>query len=479
VRKTGARLHINAQLIDTRSDTHVWAKQYDGDLNELFAIQSEIAQRVAERLHAKISPFEKAAIGRPPTVDLTAFDLYTRAKNLLLMTSFSSARTNLLQAADLLQQSVAHDASFFQAYCQLAHTHDLLYFLGFDHTPGRRALAEAAIETAFRLRPDAGEAHLARAENLYRGHLDYKGALAELEIARSTVRNNPQVFELEGYIARRQGRWQETIRNLEHAADLDPSNVLTLQQIALSFNQLRRYAEEKAVLDRTLAIQANDPETQVARALMEVDWKADTRPLHQLIDSIPAANRATLPTISESWLVCALAERDAVAAKDALIALGDTPFSDDVVEFSRPFVEGMIARMSNDEAKAQAAFTTARMEQKRIIKAQPNYAPPLCVLGLIDAALGKKEEALHEGKRAVELLSVEKDAINGTQMIAYLAMIAAWAGDKDLACEQLGIAIRHPSHLSYGKLTLLPFWDPLRGDPRFEKIVGSIAPKLN
>ena len=479
VRKTGTRLHINAQLIDTRTDTHVWADQYDGDLNELFVIQSEIAQRVAERLHAKVSPAEKEAIGRPPTIDLAAFDLYTHAKNLLLMTSFSSARANLLQAADLLKQALARDPAFFQAYCQLAHAYDLLYFLGFDHTPERLALAEAAIEHAFRLRPDAGEAHLARAEHFYRGDLDYKGALAELEIARKTVRNNPQIFELEGYVARRQGRWEEAIRNLEHAADLDPSNVLTLQQIALSCNQLRWYAEEKSVLDRALAIQANDPETKVARALMEVDWKADTRSLHQLIDSIPATSRAALPTISEGWLICTLAERDAVAAKNALIALGDTPLSDDVVEFSRPFVEGIIARLSNDEAKAQTAFAAARIEQERIIEAQPNYGPPLCVLGLIDAALGQREEALRDGNRAVELLSVEKDAINGTQMIAYLAMIAAWAGDKDLASEQLAIAIRRPSHLSYGKLKLLPFWDPLRGEPRFEKIVASLAPKMN
>ena len=156
-RRNGTRVHMNAQLIDTRTDTHVWAEQYDRDLNELFAIQSEIAQEVAERLRVKISAAEKLAIEQPPTADLAAFDLYNRAKNLLLTTSFtSSTRANLQEAVDLLNQAVAHDPSFFQAYCQLAFAHDLFYFLGFDHTPSRLALAEASIQAAFRLRPDAG-----------------------------------------------------------------------------------------------------------------------------------------------------------------------------------------------------------------------------------------------------------------------------------------------------------------------------------
>jgi len=478
VRKTGAWLHINAQLIDTRTDTHVWAEQYDRDLNDVFAIQSEIAQKVAEQLHAKISAAERLAIERPPTADLTAFDLYSRAKNLLLMTSFTSnARVNLLQAADLLDQAVTHDPSFFQAYCQLAYAHDLLYLFGEDHTPARLALAEAAIQAAFRLRPDAGEAHLARAENLYRGYLDYDDALAELEVAGETLPNDPRLFELKGYIERRQGRWEESTRNLERATDLDPRNVHMLQQIALSYGLFRRYAEEKSVLDHALAIEPNNVDTKIARAFVELDWKADTQPLHQLIDSIRAVNPAAIQSIADNWLICALAERDTAAANNALIALGETPLSDSVVQLNRPFVEGVIARMMNDDEQARSAFTAARAQQEKTIQVQPNYGPPLCVLGLIDAALGRKEEALREGRRAVELLPMKKDAINGPRMIVYLAMIAAWVGDKDLACEQLAIATLTPTALNYGQLKLGPFWDPLRGDPRFEEIVASLAPK--
>jgi serine/threonine-protein kinase len=178
-------------------------------------------------------------------------------------------------------------------------------------------------------------------------------------------------------------------------------------------------------------------------------------------------------------MICALAERDAVAANNTLIAFGENPIalSSENVHFNRPFVEGVIARMNHDDAKARSAFTAARSEQEKIVQAQPNYGPALCILGLIDAGLGRKEEALREGRRAVELLPVEKDAPEGVDMVKYLAMIAAWIGDKDLACEQLAIAIRSPSSLSYGQLKLMPFWDPLRGDPRFEQIVASLAPK--
>jgi len=475
VQRSGNRVRVNAQLLDARTDGQLWAQTYDRDLADVFAIQSEIAKSIADQLQARLSPSEMSAIERPPTSDITAFELYAQAKNVL---AIRNARANLLEAADLLNQAVTRDPAFFKAYCQLAHTHDRLYFLGYDHTPARLALAEAAIQAAFRLRPNAGEAHLARAQNLYRGYLEYDAALAELEVAGQTLPNDAGVFELKGYIQRRQGKQEEAVRSLERAIDLDPRNTFTLQQIALSYHHLRRFAEEKSVLDRALAIEPNDVDTKEARAFVEFHWKADARPLHQMLDSIRATNPAATQSIADGWLICALAERDAGAAKNAAIAAGaNPPFTDEAVNFSLPFVEGVIARMTKDDEKARSAFTVARAEQEKIIQAQPNYGPPLCVLGLIDAGLGRKEEALREGRRAVELLSVEKDPINGIAMIKYSAMIAAWVGDNDLACEQLAVAIRPPSRLTYGQLKLLPFWDPLRGDPCFKKIVASLAPK--
>jgi TolB-like protein/DNA-binding winged helix-turn-helix (wHTH) protein len=449
VQRIGNRLRVNAQLIETHTDTHSWAQTYDRDVADLFAVQSEIAQAIVGQLRAKISPAEKRAIERPPTADLTAFDLYIRAKNLLLPVSFgANAKDDLRRAADLLNQAVAHDPSFFDAYCQLALAHGLLYFYGFDHTSTRLALAEAALEAASRMRPNAGETHLARARNLYWGYLDYNGALAELEIAGKALPNDSQIPELTGYIQRRQGRWEESIQSLERALELDPRNFDTLQQLALSYGDLARYAKEKSVLDRALGIQPNDVATKAMRAVVDLDWKADTRPVHELINEIRAKDSAALQGVADFWLICALAERDPAAASNALALLGENALGDGPIQFSRTFMEGLNARMVNDDPKARLAFTAARAEQEKLVQAEPNYGPPLVVLGLIDAALGRKEEALREGRRAVELVPIEKDAVVGRIIAAYFAMIAAWVGDNAVACEQLAGAIGYTSSLA-------------------------------
>ena len=481
VQRAANRVRVNAQLIDARNDAHLWAQTYDRDLADVFAIQSEIAKAIADQLQAKLSPSEINAIERAPTADVTAFDLYTQAKTLLLNTSFSAkGLSNMLQAVDLLNRAIARDPSFFQAYCVLASAHDSIYFLGNEHTPARLAAAEAAIESASRMRPDAGETHLARAENLYRGYYDYDGALAELDIARRTLPNDSRIPELAGYIVRRRGKQEEGLQYLLRSLELDPRNFLLLQQTALSYQILQRYAEMARVLDRGLAIKPDDIETRAARAVVEFDWKADTRPVHQLMQELRARNPTALKRVADTWFTCALAERDPAAAEAAISALGENPYdyNQGAVYFNPFILNGLIARMMNDEAKARAAFTAARAEQEKVVHAQPNHGPALCVLGLIDAALGRKDEALREARRAVELLPVEKDAFSGPQMIEILAMAAAWLGQKDLACQQLSIETRLPGSVSYGQLKLMPYWDPLRGDPRFEKLVASLAPKL-
>jgi len=478
VQRAANKVRVIAQLIDARNDVHLWAQTYDRDLADVFAIQSEIAKSIADQLQAKLSPAEKSAIEQRPTTDVAAFELYSRAKDLILNIGFSAIRgQNVRAGIDLLNQALTRDPSFFAAQCQLANAHDQLYFLNIDHTPERRALAEAAVEAAFRLRPDAGEAHLARAVHLYRGYHDYGGALAELESARRTLPNDPRIFELTGYIARRRGQHEEGLRNLQRAVELDPRNFFTLQQLAISYKLLRRYAEEIATEDRALSIKPDDPETRAQRALASLDWKADTRPLHQTIDEIRAKNPAAIQSVADVWFVCALAERDAPAAEMALAALGDAKFGDNVTTFNATFGRGLIARMMKDESKARSAFAALRAEQEKIVQPQPDYGPAVCILALIDAGLGRKEEALREIQRAVERVPVTKDSLNGADMIQYSAIVAAWVGEKDLALEQLAKAAQLPGFLSYGRLKLLPWWDPLRGDPRFDKIVASLAPK--
>ncbi len=483
VQRAANKVRVNAQLIDARNDAHLWAQTYDRDLADVFAIQSEIAKAIADQLQAKLSPNEKKAIEQPPTTDLAAFDLYSRAKSLLLTANFSSTGDpDVRKAIELLDEAVKRDPSFFDAYCQLAYAHETIYAVrGSDHTPARLALAEAAVQAATRLRPDAAETHLARAQYLYNGLRDYAGALAELEIARRALPNDPRLFELTGYILRRRGQQEEGLRNLQRAVELDPRNFFTLQQIALSCQQLGRYAEAIAAWDRTLAIVPDNVETRANREEDYIFWKADTQPLHQAIDAILAQGSGAIVSAADVWFFCALAERDPAAAERALVALGDNScWTEDAIYLSHSFGEGLLARMTKDEARARTAFEAARAQQEKIVQAQPDFGPALCVLGLIDAALGRKDLALDEGRRAIALTPLEKDVSNGSRVLQYFAITAAWAGEKELALQQLEAGLRAPAAsvmLSYGALKLHPVWDPLRSDPRFEKIVASLAPK--
>jgi TolB-like protein/Tfp pilus assembly protein PilF len=474
VQRAANRVRVNAQLIDARTDAHLWAQTYDRDLADVFAIQSEIAVQIATQLQAKLSPKSKSAIEERPTKDLAAYDLYVRAK-LLVMIPLIGAE-NYLEAARLLDQAIARDPDFFLAYCLIAEAHSLLYSV-FDHTPQERELADAAVKTAIRLRPEAGEAHLARAEFLYRCNLDFDNARAELALAERTLPNNAQVFYLMGAVDRRQGRCHESARNMEKALELDPHNLFTLRQLALTYGLMRRFAESAAALDRAIALAPEDGGSRVLRAGVDLDWRADPKPLHETLEALLNENPAA--AVAAGWgyfgIYLALCERDQALARRALAMIPDG-FNLDALTIPVTLMEGCVARTFGDDAAARKAFTAARAEVERTVSEQPDYGPPLCVLGLIDAGLGRKEEAIREGRRASELTPVTKDAINGAHIMQYLGIIYAWTGEKDLAVKQVEATVQVPGSLTYGQLKLHPFWDPLRGDPRFEKIVASLAP---
>jgi serine/threonine-protein kinase len=481
VQRAGNRVRVSAQLVDARKDAHLWADRYDRPLDDVFAIQSEVAKAIADQLRAKLSPQEKAAIEKPPTADLAAFDLYTRAKASMLQLVFVGGQTkiNLLQGIELLNQAVARDPNFLLAHCRLAYAHDFLYLANLDRTPARCAAANIAVQAALRLQPDSGEAHLALAWHLFSCYLDYDHAREELSVAQPLLPNTSEVFELTGLMDRRQGRWEDSARNLGKALQLDPRNLYFFHQMSLTYHCLRRYEQMAAVLDRALEVAPQDVATRAARARVDLDWYADTKPGHTTIDLILAEDPSAAPSIATSWLILALCERDLAAADRALVALGGNPFTiSPTIRLNHDFVEGLIARMRGDAAAAQAAFTAARAKQEELVHTGPDYAPALCVLGLIDAGLERKEDALREGRRALELLPVERDAFAAPDIILLFSIICAWTGEKDLACEQLATATQYPSFLlTYGRMRLLPFWDPLRGDPRFQKIVASLAPK--
>lgn len=477
VQRSGNRVRVSAQLINARNDMHLWGEHYDRQLADIFLLESELAEQIVSQLRAKLSPQEKASIEEQPTRDLSAYDFYLRARNLIDVFGFSTTgKENLLQAARLLEDAVRRDPQFLLAYYHLARVHGTLYLLGIDHTESRLALANSVAQTMTRLRPNSGETHLALAQNLYSGYRDYDKALNELAAARNALPNEPFVFVLTAYIDRRRGEWEKSVKELEQALELDPRNIVVLQALSYSYESLGRFREMATTLDRLLSINPDDITVRMERGWVDLMWRADPQPLHSSIESAIAKNPDVAPTISRSWMYLALFERDNSALQHALAVLPADGCRDDAVPFPRAWCEGLAARSNGNAAGAHAAFMRARAEAEEVLKTQPNYAEELCVLGMIDAALGNEQDAIREGQRAVTLLPISKDAMTGTKLNEYLAVIYAWTGEKKAALDELSQLTKLSRSEGYGDLRLDPYWDPLRGNPRFEKIVASLAP---
>ena len=478
---SGGKVHVNAQLVDARTDAGIWAEEYDRDLNDVFAIETEVAQSIANRLRARLSARERAAIQERPTKDLAAYDFYVRAIPAIEAADSSTNPKEILQTVDLLNQAIARDPDFVLAYCWLARAHDWIYSNG-DPTSARLALAQKAIDSAFHLNPDSGEAHLALALHVYWGYFDYDRARSELAIARRSVPNNPQLYLVSAWIDRRQGRWSDAVRDMERASELDPRNFFLAANVAGFYFGSRPlpYEQTRKALDRLLALKPDSIDTRIdVGGGLEMHWRGDTRNWHTTIDKILAEEPASADDLAMKWqrLFLALFERDFIAAGGAVAALPQETHDG----FNRDFWMGVVARAAGDIVAAQAAFTAARGQQEAAVQAasarQPDYANALSVLGMIDAALGRRDEALREGQRAAELAPIAKDWTDGPQIALHLALIYTWTGERELAIEQLEIVSKTPAGPTYGMLRLDPVWDSLRGDPRFDKIVNSLAPR--
>jgi TolB-like protein len=479
VQQIDNRIRINAQLIDARTDAHLWAQTYDRDLADLFTIQSEISQAIVEQLQATISESEKAALAQAATTDLVAEKLYVQARTLLAAGSDPDAKQPLLQAVRLLDEAIARDPRFLRAYSLLTIVHLDLYWQGFDHTEARRDLARQMVEAAARVAPDAGEVHLMRATYAYQGFRDYDRARAELDLARRTLPNDAQIYIFIGCIDRRQGRWTEAIRNFDRGTDLDPRNFRFLVETAFTHQAVRHFSEASQLYERALGITPHDHFVRTQLAQMPLLERADLGPLQAELSNILNEDPKAATEIANGLFDYALAIRNASGLTRALHAIRPEglrdPYNNSL--WARDWFVGLAARAFGEADNAQAAFTAARAIEEKAVRDQPEYAPAWSRLGLIEAALGRKEEAIRAGRLACELLPLAKDALDGASYIKNLAMIYAWVGEKDLALEQLAIAAKIPAGVTYGELKLYPQWDSLRGDPRFDKIVASLAPK--
>lgn len=477
VRRADKKVRITAQLIDARNDQHVWAENYDRDLADVFAIQSEVAENIASQLKANISPSEKAAIDMRPTRDLYAFDLYLQAKQLInTYPETPDRKETLLKALRLLDEAISRDENFALAYCWASRANLALYWFNLDHTPARLAQAKAAAEKALDLAPDLGEAHLAQAMFYYQGMRDYARALEELAIARRLLPNNAEVFNITGLIDWRQGRWNDAVKNQEKAAELDPRNPRILSDLAVLYDLLRRYDEEQAVFDRAAdANPANATYFQMMRASIELE-KGNIKAAHSGLDSLPAGYDPD-GAVTFMRLTLALYQRNPAAAEKILAAsnleelVGGTG-----ALLPHSWFEALIARAQGNAQKARDAFAAAREKTEAKLRDHPDDGILVAQLGLIDAGLQRKHEAIAEGLRAVQLRPLSSDAVDGATVLSNVAMIYAWVGDVDLAIERLNFLAKIPGGPDYGQLKLDPAWDAVRRDPRFTKMLAGLQP---
>ena len=478
VQRAGGKVRVTAQLIDSRTDAHVWAQRYDRDLADVFGIQTEVAEAIAEQLRARISPAEKVAMAQPPTKDIVAYDLYRRALGVKDSTRSSvNDKETLEEAVRLFDAAVARDPSFLVAYTQLAQTHDLIYWFNYDHSEARLVLAEVAVKAAEKLDPDAGESKLARGVHSYWGRRDLTAARRELEAARRLLPNSPEVASFLGLIDRREGRWEEAVQNLRRACELDPRNRSFVFNRWSTYIALRRYADAAELLRQNSEI-LSAQSTRFMLGTTEVAWTADVKPLRAAYTAVAALGPGGARDVSGGSFDLAVLERDPVAAARALDAIPEAGFTDqEGFPSPRAWFAGRLARMRSDAAAAEAAFKIARADLEQVLRAQGETAPTLNRLATIDAYLGRGDDAIREARRACELVPLSRDHIDAPRYLMEAAEVHAILGEKDQALEILAVITSIPGWLSYGDLRLSPNWDTLRGDPRFDAMLAKLAPK--
>jgi tetratricopeptide (TPR) repeat protein len=444
----------------------------------LFAIQTELAESIVAQLQAKLSAQQKAEIEQRPTQDLVAFELYLRAKQ--IVDSYYIAddvRAALLSALQSLDQAIKRDPDFVSAYCYIARANDLLYFFDLDPTPDRILLAEAAVKAALRLRPDSAEAHFAMADFLFRRHRDYDGALRELAIARPGLPNDTAFFILSGYINRRRNNWSQAEQDFSTAVALDPRNPNAYNLLADTYNLQRRHLLAAQVYDRVLAAGERTPIVFFRRAYAIFNGTGNSTELRDVLTNNPNMDVGGGQTPVRVFL--ALIDGNFAEAERVLAASPREDFQDIDYSFYYPkaWFEAMIARAKGDSARAAEAFSTARAILEQRLAVKPEHARTIAVLAQMDAGLGHKELAIQEAQHAVDLMPISKDIYDGALVLEGLAQVYTWTNEPDRAIELLQKLVALPGYTNYARLKLHPMWAPLRGDPRFQKIVNSLAPR--
>jgi TolB-like protein/Tfp pilus assembly protein PilF len=481
VQKSGDRVHINVQLIQADTDAHLWAQSYDRQLIDIFGVEAEVAKSIADSLQATLSPQEKARVETKATNNPDAYVLYLRGR------TYQTRPDNLLQdfesAAKLYEQAIALDPNFALAHARLSATISQIYHW-FEPTEAVKNKARTEAEQSLRLQPDLGEGHLALGLYFYYEEANYKEALREFDLAARALPNDGDVGLFIAAVQRRQGHLAEAIAAYKKAEAIDPRNQVTLYDASQTYFGLRDWQNALRGLDRVLALAPDSVNVKIQRGYTEFFWKGSTASIKAALDSIPANIDPDGIVTFARWDV-SLMDRDPAAAEKALAACRlETITSPAGIPLPKTYLQGCIDLLRGDDARAQQNFGAARPALEKIVADSPQDAPRHAQLGLLYAFLGRKEDALREAHRAVELQPVSRDVIEGAVVQAFQALVFARTGETDKTVSEVERLLTTPFAVDYAddSVSLSDLrtrweWDPLRNDPRFQKILAGPEPK--
>ena len=476
VRRSGNKVRVNVQLIDANTDEHIWANDYDRDVTDVFAIQSDLAQKIAEALQAKLSPGERSQMTRKPTENGEAYLAFVQARD--LSCAFEDLE-KLKQGEQLFERAVELDPNFALAIARYSQLESWIVHT-FDPTPARREKARALAERALQLQPDLPEAHLARGISYYYGDNNYEAALKEFEVARRGLPNESEIYLYIGAIQRRQGKWAESTGNLEKAVSLNPKDVWSLQQLTFNYQMLRDYKKANNTIDRALALNPTGLEPLEVKAKLAIAENGDFSVAEKAFDAVKsvAMSKEQKLKTTGSRIDVFLAERKYQEA----LQLAESVRDDDLAAFiphvwSKYFYIGLARRGLLDEDGARAAFLKAKASAEEQVKRTPDAEDSHIQLAKTLAFLGERDAALAEAQRASELRPESKDAFGGPEIMEGVAEVHAVLGNNDRAIEILEGLLTRPSGVTAQLLKVNPIWDPLRGDPHFQALIDKYGAK--
>jgi len=483
-RRAGNRIRVNAQLIDARSDAQLWGETFDREITDLFALQSELAQRISQELRANLSAREKTNLQTHPTRDILAYELFLRARELFHWAGSGYSYDKGADALRLIDEAIKRDPQFALAYGLASRLHSELFWFGYDKSASRLEKAKAAADAALELQPDLGEAHLAKAFYYYYGFRQYDVAQKHVTDAIRAIPNDADVLNTAGAIARRVGRWNEAASSLEQARDRDPRNLSVLWSLFESYLALHEYTKADGTVNDALSVSPAADFFVLARNAIALFRDGDTAPLRSALRKLPRSFDPGGAT-STIALRLSLMERDVEEADRVLAACRHEKLDDnglsgvagalDGYTVPKSWYAGLIAQARGNESSARAAFEQAKQAVRDDLLQSPNDAKTLAMLALIHAAVGEKNEALGAAKRAGELLPIAKDSFDGPILATTLAAVSAKLGEKDSAIRQLESLVGVPNGPTPGTLRVEPEWDSLRDDPRFKKLAECVT----